>query len=190
MSNIIYLGQVRKMWFAEKLLFRDHLLRLDKDSRRMRFGMSVCDDFIHEYVGAITETTNLIHGFFKDGKMLGAAELRQIGETWQPDAEAAFSVEKTYQNIGIGSELMGRVIRSARNRNIKHLHISCLADNGKMQHIAKRYDASLKFSHGEVIGELTPSRPTYLSLWEEAVDDGSGWMMAALNLHNRYIKAA
>lgn len=190
MSNIIHLGQMRKMWFTEKDLFQDHLLRLDADSRRLRFGRTVGDEFINDYVDQIEESRHLIHGFFKDGKMCGAAELAKIGDTWAPMAEAAFSVDQLYQGAGIGTELMGRVIRSARNRNVRHLWITCLASNAKMQHIAQTYDAHMEVKDGDVIAELTTSSPTYFSFLEEAMDDGNGLVMAVLDMQQRYIHAA
>ena len=42
-------ASVRKLWPTEGHLFRDHLLRLDKDSRRMRFAHGVSDSFIEDY---------------------------------------------------------------------------------------------------------------------------------------------
>lgn len=190
MSNIIHLGQVRKLWFSEKNLFRDHLLRLDAESRRLRFERTVSDEFIHDYVDKIDERRYIIHGFFKEGKICGAAELVKTGENWQPVAEAAFSVDRIYQNSGVGSELMGRVIRSARNRNVRQLVIRCLASNAKMQHIASKFKAHLHFTSGEVVAELVPSDPTYFSYLEEAVDDGNGFLMATLDLQHRYMTAA
>ena len=40
---------VRKLWPTEGHLFRDHLLRLDRDSRRLRFAHGVSDSFIEDY---------------------------------------------------------------------------------------------------------------------------------------------
>jgi GNAT superfamily N-acetyltransferase len=104
-------------------------------------------------------------------------------------AEAAFSVEKPYQDLGIGSELMGRVIRAARNRGIPRLYMSCLAENSKMQAIARKYDADLRFEYGEVIGEILPGSPNYFSIFAEAVEDRVGFMMAVLDLQNRMVQA-
>jgi hypothetical protein len=85
---------------------------------------------------------------------------------------------------------MGRVIRSARNRGVRLLFMSCLAENGKMQTIAKKYEAELRFEYGEVIGEIVPNGPDYFSLLAEAADDRVGYMMAVLDLQSRLVKAA
>jgi RimJ/RimL family protein N-acetyltransferase len=74
--------------------------------------------------------------------MRGAAELRMIGESWPTDAEGAFSVEKDFQNGGVGTQLLGRIVRAARNRGVSRLYMNCLAENRKMQRLAKKYEAS------------------------------------------------
>ncbi len=168
------------MWSQENDKFRDHLLRLDRDSRRMRFGMAVSEEFIRDYASRIGGMKCVIYGFFVDGQMRAAAEMRQIGDTWSTDAEGAFSVERDFQNRGIGTELLGRIIRAARNRGVSRLYMNCLAENHKMQRLCRKYEAELHFDHGEVVGRVLPALPTYISLWEEAVDDSKGFVMAVL----------
>lgn len=183
-------GNIRKLWPTEIDKFRDHLLRLDRDSRRMRFAHGVSSGFIADYASRMTEMGSIVYGFLIDGEVHAAAELRRLGDTWGPEAEAAFSVETEFQDKGVGTELMGRVIRAARNRGVARLYMSCLAENGKMQAIARKHDAVLKFEYGEVIGEILPSRSNYFSLLEEEVDDRVGYMMAVLEIQSRIVKAA
>lgn len=186
----IWGGNSRKLWSSESDKFRDHLLRLDKETRRMRFAHAVSDSFIEDYAARMSDFGSIVYGHIIDGEVRAVAELRKLGDTWGQDAEAAFSVEKDYQEMGIGSELMGRVIRAARNRGVKHLYMSCLAENKKMQAIARKHDAELRFEYGEVIGEIVPEEPSYFSMLAEAVDDRVGFMMAVLNLQQRSVKAA
>ena len=181
---------IRKLLTIEADKFRNHLLRLDDESRRMRFGMAVSENFIHTYADRFDEADGVIYGYFKDGDMRAAAELRKLGEFWHPEAEAAFSVERPFQDTGIGSELLGRIIRSARNRGISRLYMSCLAENGKMQRVAKKYSAILRFDQCDVIGELTPEMPSYMSLCGEAIDDGKGYVMAMLETKSSVTPAA
>ncbi|HZV20001.1 MAG TPA: GNAT family N-acetyltransferase [Hyphomicrobiales bacterium] len=183
-------GTIRKMWSTESDKFRDHLLRLDRESRRMRFGMAVSDDFITDYASRTGEMKCLVYGFFVDGEMRAAAEMRQIGDSWSRDAEGAFSVEEEFQNRGIGTELLGKIIRAARNRNVSRLYMNCLAENHKMQRICRKFNAELHFDHGEVVGRVLPALPTYISLWEEAVEDSKGFVMAVLDLPSRLSPAA
>jgi RimJ/RimL family protein N-acetyltransferase len=183
-------GIIRKLWPSESGKFRDHLLRLDKDSRRLRFAHGVADAFIEDYAARMNDMGSLVFGFIVDGEVRAAAELRKLGDTWGREAEAAFSVEKAYQDQGIGTELMGRVIRTARNRGVQLLYMSCLAENSKMQAIARKHEAELHFEYGEVVGEIVPEGANYFSILAEAVEDRVGFMMAVLDLQARLVKAA
>lgn len=181
---------IRKLWPHEWHRFRDHLLRLDKSSRRLRFAHAVADSFIEDYASRMTDMGALVVGAFVDDEVRAAAELRKFGDTWGREAEAAFSVERPFQDQGLGTELMGRVIRAARNRGVNSLYMSCLAENARMQSIARKHDASLRFEYGEVIGEIIPETPDYFSLVAEAVEDRVGYMMAVLDVSARLVKAA
>jgi RimJ/RimL family protein N-acetyltransferase len=183
-------GTVRKLWPTETDKFRDHMLRLDKHSRRMRFAHSVSDSFIEDYSSRMAEFGSVVYAFIADGRVRAAAELRRLGDTWGEEAEAAFSVEKVYQDQGIGSELMGRIVRAARNRGIRRLYLSCLAENSKMQAIARKHEADLRFEYGEVIGEILPDTPNYFSILAEAAEDRVGFMIAVLELQSRMVRAA
>jgi RimJ/RimL family protein N-acetyltransferase len=183
-------GIVRRLWPTETERFRDHLLRLDRESRHMRFAHSVSDSFIEEYARRMSEFGSLVFGHVVDGKVRGAAELRRLGDAWGDEAEAAFSVEKAYQDQGVGTELMGRVVRAARNRRIRRLYMSCLAENARMQAIARKHEAGLRFEYGEVIGEILPAHPSYFSQVAEAAEDRVGFMIAVLDLQSRLVRAA
>jgi RimJ/RimL family protein N-acetyltransferase len=183
-------GIVRRLWPTETDKLCDHLLRLDRESRRMRFAHSVSDAFVADYASRMSAFGSLVFGHVVDGKVRGAAELRRLGDTWGGEAEAAFSVEKAWQDQGVGTELMGRVVRAARNRRIKRLYMSCLAENARMQAIARKHEATLRFEYGEVIGEILPAHPSYFSQVAEAAEDRVGFMIAALDLHSRLARAA
>ena len=183
-------GSIRKIWPSDTEKFRDHLLRLDKGSRRMRFAHAVSDSFIDDYASRMGDMGSIVYGFFIDGEVHAAAELRKLSDVWGQEAEAAFSVEATHQDQGIGSELMGRVIRAARNRGVQRLYMSCLAENSKMQTIARKYEAELKFEYGEVVGEIVPTEPNYFSIMAEAMEDRVSYMMMVLELSGRLVKAA
>ena len=181
MSNHATLaGTIRKLWPTETDKFRDHLLRLDKESRRLRFGHGVSDSFIQEYAAHATEHGAVLFGYFEDGVMRATAELRKVGDAWGQEAEAAFSVEPGYQEKGLGTQLMGSVIRAARNRGVHLLFMRCLAGNAKMRTIARKHEAELRFDSGDIVGEIIPQEPNCYSFLAEAVDDRVGHMLAVL----------
>lgn len=183
-------GTIRKLWPTETAKFRDHLLRLDRQSRRMRFAHGVSDRFVEDYAARMADMGGIVYGYFEGEDVRAVAELKKLGDTWGREAEAAFSVEQPLQEHGIGTLLMGRVIRAARNRGVQHLCISCLAENSKMQAIARHFEAELRFEYGEVVGEIVPEGPNYFSLLAEAVEDRFGYLMAVLDLPSRVVKAA
>lgn len=191
MENTLALkGEIRKLWHTELERYRDHLIRLDADSRRLRFGMGVGNEFVTDYAMRITDLQSTVYGYFEDGEVRAAGELRPIGLQMHGEAEAAFSVEKDWQDTGIGTELMGRVIRTARIKGIRRLYMNCLAENRKMQRIARKYEAVLHFEEGDVVGEVEPLTPNYFSIWREAIADQRGFVMAVLDLQRKFIPAA
>ena len=50
MHDVLTDGVIRKLWIERAGPYRDHLLRLDKESRRNRFGGGVSDEFILRYI--------------------------------------------------------------------------------------------------------------------------------------------
>jgi GNAT superfamily N-acetyltransferase len=182
-------GVIRKLWIGETAKYREHVLRLDAESRHSRFAGGVSDEFVRDYVDLTTGLDAVVHGFFVGAVMRGAAELRPLGATFPHQAEAAISVEKPWQSHGVGSALLRRTLLTARNRGYRLLHMACLADNRRMQQLARKFDAELSFDFGGVIGEVESSRPTPLSLMRELVSDGHGLATAMLELQSRMLRA-
>jgi GNAT superfamily N-acetyltransferase len=109
-------GLVRKLWIGEGSDFRDHLLRLDPDSRRFRFGSPVNAYFIDQYASRAIAPDSIVHGMFIDGTLRAVSELRPFGRPFPLDAEAALSVERPWQDRGVGSALLERTILAARKK--------------------------------------------------------------------------
>ena len=107
-------GLIRKLWGVATDAYREHLLRLDTESRRSRFGAAITDDTIRTYAATAHGSDVIVHGFFVDGVLRGAADLRVHGPLYRREAEAAFSIEKPWQSHGIGSALLERRPQSRR----------------------------------------------------------------------------
>ena len=183
-------GTVRKLWPAETDVYRNHLLRLDRDSRNTRFSGAVCDDFIERHAGSIREFGVIVYGFFVDGVLRGAAELRPTGPLFSHEGEAAFSIEKDWQSHGVGTELLERILLSARNRGIRLLRMDCLAGNRRMQQLARKFEADFSFDFGSVVGEVKAARYTPLSIAREAMEDAHGVASAVFDAQLRLFKVA
>lgn len=183
-------GATRRLWAGEAGLLRDHLLRLDPQSRHNRFGSPVNEYFIEHYAARALGPDSVVHGFFVDGILRAAAELRPFGEHFPYQAEAAFSVEREWQNAGVGTALLERTILAARNRGIRTIYMSCLADNRRMQAVARKHEAELRFEADDVIGEVINPGATPLSLMREFIAEGHGFATAILDVQRRVWRAA
>ena len=183
-------GLIRKLWDVETHVYRDHLLRLDHESRRNRFCGTIAEDTIRSYAATARGPDVVLHGFFVDGVLRGVADLRIVRPLDLQEAEAAFSIEKAWQSHGVGSALLERTLLSARNRGIKHLQVCCLMENQRMQHLARKFEAEITFDFGSVIGTMENPRPTPLSLMREVVADGHSFAAAYLDFQSRVLGPA
>jgi GNAT superfamily N-acetyltransferase len=183
-------GIIRKLWMGETDAYRDHLLRLDRESRHRRFSGAVSDEVIARHAATANEVGVVVHGFFVDHVLRGAAELRQNGSLFAREGEAAFSIEQPWQSHGVGTELLERTLLSARNRGIKSLRMDCLAENQRMQQLARKFEADLTFEFGGVTGEVDPPRSTPLSLMREAIADSYSVATAIFEVQSRLFRPA
>ncbi len=180
-------GCVRKLWPTEADAYRDHLLRLDPESRTRRFSGSVSDETIIRHAATITDFGAVVYGFFLEGVLRGAAELRPEGPLAKT-AEAAFSIERGWQSLGIGTHLLERILLTARNRGIKRLQMQCLAENRRMQRLARKFSAEFTFDFGGVVGEVGPRGATPISLMREWIADSYGAAEALLDAQARHLQ--
>lgn len=180
----------RKLWASDASALQAHLLRLDPESRRMRFGTPVTDYFIEHYAQNALGSHSISHGYFVDGVLRGVAELRGFRAVTGGEAEAAFSVENDFQNKGIGTELFGRTVLAARNRGISKLFVNFLSQNARMQAIAKKFDAVLTFDSDGVQGKIDAPRANALSVWKEALTDGQDIANSVMQSHTRALRSA
>jgi RimJ/RimL family protein N-acetyltransferase len=178
-------GHIRRLWPGEEAALRDHLLRLDPESRRSRFGSPVNRHFMEQYASRALRGDSILHGFFADGELRGVGELRGYGNAIPNEAEAAFSLERQWQGRGVGNELLERTILSARNRGIRSIRLNCLAENRRMQAIAKKHEASLRLRADEVVGEVVNPGATPLSMAREWMFESFGLATAMLDVQRR-----
>lgn len=179
------LGFIRRLLASESYLLRDHLLRLDAEARHRRFGHDVSDDFIARYAARAADFGNVTFAYFVEGDVRAVAELRPGVLLRDESAEAAFSVERAFTNQGIATQLMGRVIRTARNRGFHHLILICLPDNAKMRAIARHYDALLRIEDGSIVADIVPKRADYASITSEMFDERWSFAHAAFDFNSR-----
>ena len=171
---------VRRLHSADFPAFRRHFKRLDMETRQARFGTPVNDSFLNSYVSTAHRPGNIAFGAFADGEIRASAELRALGHTVKSSAEAAFTVEKSAQEIGLGALLMDRIITAAQNRQIGQIHMICLRDNVRMKRLARKFGARLQIAADNVTAQITPSYPSAISVFDEVWHDAAGYVTAVL----------
>ena len=172
----------RQLLNTEAHRYQEHLLRLDADSRYARFSAVTSDDTIRRYCASIDWRCTKIIGFFKDGVMRGAAEIRYDQRPLPDQAELAFSVEKECQNSRVGTNLMVRAILNLRNRAVSKAHIICLLSNRRMQKLALRYRADFRAYRGDVFLTIDVPYGDISSLMAELVDGYLSWVNAGIDI--------
>jgi GNAT superfamily N-acetyltransferase len=163
----------RKLGPLDRPAFEEHLLSLNPASRRSRFGMSTTDSFLVDYAERCIILNATIHGAMHQGRLVGVAELRPFTALPSREAEIAFSVSEDWRNVGIGTALFAKTLRSARNRGYTRLFMTCIAQNGPMQSLARKFSAEILVDVDQSIGVVEAMHPTIISLLMEALDDAS-----------------
>jgi RimJ/RimL family protein N-acetyltransferase len=148
-------GNVRTLRQQEELpLLRDHLLRLDPESRHDRFHGFMDDDFIERYAAKCADDGTIIIAYFENGVVRGAAELHPPDQSPDSLPEIAFSVEASVRRQGVGSILFRKLIAEARLKGYHCLRITTDAQNQAMRALASKFGAHLTFRHGESTGTI------------------------------------
>jgi len=113
-----------------------HLISLDAEDRRLRFGLARNDDSIREYVNGIDVSRDAILGITDDElDLVGAAHLA-YGEGF---VEVGVSVLRGHRGRGVGSALLARARLHARTRGVSELFTHCAADNTAMMQLARKH---------------------------------------------------
>lgn len=152
-------GEIRKLSRQEMPLLREHLLRLDPESRRDRFNGFADESFIERYAEKCQTDGTVVIAYVDDGKVTAAAELHPPGGGLDSSTpEIAFSVERHLRRKGLGSLLFTRLIAEARLKGYERLRITTGAQNDAMRALASKFGAHLTFRHGESTGLIDVRR--------------------------------
>jgi len=148
-------GNVRTLRQQEELpLLRDHLLRLDSESRHDRFHGFMDDGFIERYAAKCADDGTIIIAYVENGVVRGAAELHPPDQSPDSLPEIAFSVEASVRRQGVGSILFKKLVAEARSKGYHSLRITTGAQNRAMRALASKFGAHLTFRHGESTGTI------------------------------------
>ncbi|PZX16559.1 acetyltransferase (GNAT) family protein [Palleronia aestuarii] len=162
---------IRRLWPFDRRIVRKHLLRLDAESRRLRFTGTISDEVLRAHADRLFRLDTVMFGAFVGGELRAVGELTTLGSGRPFEAEAAFSVERAWQSQGIGSALFSHLVLAARNRGMRVLHMNCLAENARMRHLAARQGMQLVRLEGDYDATLSAAAPTPATLAREAFSE-------------------
>jgi hypothetical protein len=140
-------------------MLRDHLLRLDRQSRHDRFHGFIDKSFIQRYAAKCAADGTIVIAYIEDGVVRGAAELHPPDQSPGGLPEIAFSVEAKVRRQGVGSILFRKLIDEARRKGYNSLRITTGAENQAMRALAHKFGAHLTFRHGETTGSIEIKPP-------------------------------
>ena len=182
-------GTVRTLSQQEELpLLRDHLLRLDPQSRHDRFHGFMDDSFIERYAEKCANDGTVIIAYIEDGVVRGAAELHPPDQSPDSLPEIAFSVEASVRRQGVGSILFRKLIAEARSKGYRSLRITTGAQNEAMRALANKFGAHLTFRHGESTGSIDLTQQNQSETWPAALATPVDAARAMVNFNRAYWK--
>jgi GNAT superfamily N-acetyltransferase len=182
-------SSVRILRQQEELpLLRDHLLRLDAESRRDRFNGFIDDGFIERYAAKCAEDGTVVIAYIEDGVVRGAAELHPPDQSEDSLPEIAFSVEARVRRHGVGSFLFTQLIAEARSRGYHSLRITTGAQNQAMRALANKFGAHLTFRYGESTGSIDLKQPAQPEFAKDSMATPVDAARAMMNFNRAFWK--
>ncbi|MEO6354889.1 MAG: GNAT family N-acetyltransferase [Burkholderiaceae bacterium] len=173
-----------------------HFLALNEDDRTLRFGMSIKDALITQYVDRLDFSRDTIFGVYTSNfKLIGVGHLAFAPREAFPDsvsatlkervAEFGVSVSASGRGQGVGSKMFERAAIHCRNADVDTLYMHCLSSNRVMIHIAKKAGMEIHRDHGEADAylKLLPASPG--TVFREAVEEQVASFDYALKANTR-----
>ncbi|MEM8652067.1 MAG: GNAT family N-acetyltransferase [Pseudomonadota bacterium] len=170
------LVEIRRLWSIDQYVVSEHFMRLDTSTLNMRFGGGVSKTFAKRYADRVLALDTVVYGAFVDGELRGLGEIRSLPDAKQLSAEAAFTIEAPFQNKGIGSALLEQLVVAAQVRRVKLLYMVWLPNNEKMQHIALKHSAKLRFQPLQTEATIYPRWPKCSTIIKELFDEAIGYV--------------
>lgn len=117
-----------------------HFLQLSPDDRRLRFGATLSNQSLIDYVQRIDFDSDGIFAVTDDDlRLIGVVHIAQVDS----GAELGLSVLNGVRGMGIGNALFARATMHLRNRAVREVIIHCLSENAAMMHLAHKHGMQL-----------------------------------------------
>ena len=139
-------------WAKEEII--KHLIGLDDDSNRLRFGVRKSEESIKQYVEGINFTSDRLYGAF-DGNVNMVGFIHIANMTKKNVVEIGISVDSRYRKLRIGSKLFRKAVNYCKLYNIRTLYSFCLTENSAMMRMAKRENMVIDRFAGEAEAHMS-----------------------------------
>ncbi len=173
---------VKQLHERDRRRMMKHFLSLEKSDRLLRFGSSLPDELVAQYVQKMDFSRDMIYGVYNSlFKLVGVGHLafapkdkspaKSIVTDKEQVAEFGVSVSKSMRGMGVGSKLFERAAIHCRNNDVDTLYMHCLSSNKTMMHIAKKAGMEIQRDYGEADAYLKLLPPNPSSMLQEAVQE-------------------
>ena len=147
---------VRELTGLDRAAYERHLIALDAEDRRLRFGIPATDGAIGAYVADIDFDRDTLFGISDDQLgFVAAAHLARADD----HAELGVSVLPGHRNRGFGGALLARAALHARNWRRQRLFMHCLRENETIMHLARKQGMDIVIESGEADAWLRLPEP-------------------------------
>lgn len=145
-----------------------HLCSLQGEDRRLRFGGTVSDSYITDYVETSFLTESKWFGVDHiDGHLVAACHAAIDDE----QAELGCSVNSEYRGQGLAQLMFDRAVTWLRSKGVTEVYMHCLTENQAMKHIARKNQMTLDSEYGETDALVSVKPATSMTSYEDAALD-------------------
>jgi RimJ/RimL family protein N-acetyltransferase len=165
---------VRELHAGHREKILQHLLQLDEEDRRLRFGTQTPDEVIRRYVEGLDFNKDAVFGIFDlNLKLIGMAHLAYLPRSKGKPRSAEFGVSVLPEGRaqGLGTALLERSAVHSRNTRVEILYVHCLSNNKAMMHLAQKAGMTVEYAYGDADAylKLPPASPA--TIVQEAANE-------------------
>lgn len=140
-------------------VYAQHLKKLSPEDKLTRFCYTIKNEAIDQLILNILYNQQDHHLFTAtvDNVVVGFGHLAREGNDW----EFAVSVDSKYQGQGIANKLLGFIIPWAQIHGVHNVYMHCIAQNQKIQHLARKHGLrTVDRDGGEITSRVELPTPT------------------------------
>ncbi len=157
-----WVAMLERMQESERAGLLRHYLALGPEDRRLRFGLSVSDEFIVSYVERVDFANEVVFGVCS-----GAGEWLGIGHISTPgvDAELGLSVLEHARGKGLGGAIFRFAVAHAARNGVHRLFMHFLTRNKAILALARSAGMEIRSEAGESDAHLVvPSHADFVRM--------------------------